>query len=179
MRQEMISQDLARATGAFVNRAAKWLPAIESAMQEFDINTPARQAAFLAQIGHESGGLYWTAEIWGPTKAQLRYEGRADLGNIESGDGLKFKGRGLIQITGRANYKAVGEALNVDLLTHPEFLEERDLAARSAAWFWKQHGLNELADAGEFKRITQIINGGLNGYDQRLVLYQNAIRVLA
>ena len=167
-------QILGRATGAASHRAEQWSPYIESAMLEFDINTPARQAAFLAQIGHESGGLYWTAEIWGPTKAQLRYEGRADLGNVEPGDGVKFKGRGLIQVTGRANYSAVGDALGVDLLERPELLEGRELAARSAAWFWKTHGLNELADAGEFEKITRKINGGLNGYAQRLALYEKA-----
>jgi len=172
-------QILSRDTGAAPHRAEQWLPYIESAMLEFDINTPARQAAFLAQIGHESGGLYYTSEIWGPTKAQLRYEGRADLGNVEHGDGMKFKGRGLIQVTGRANYKAVGDALGVDMLAHPEQLEEREFAARSAAWFWKTHGLNELADAYEFEKITRKINGGLNGYVQRLALYERAKEAMA
>ena len=172
-------QILSRATGAAEHRAEQWRPYIESAMREFEINTPARQAAFLAQIGHESGGLYWTAEIWGPTKAQLRYEGRSDLDNVEPGDGVKFKGRGLIQVTGRANYSAVGDALGVDLLAHPEQLEERALAARSAAYFWKTHGLNELADANEFEKITRKINGGLNGYAQRLALYEKAKEAMA
>jgi len=167
-------QTLSSATGAAPHRAEQWLYFIESAMQEFDINTPTRQAAFLAQIGYESGGLYWTVEIWGPTRAQLRYEGRADLGNVEPGDGVKFKGRGLIQVTGRANYNAVGDAIGLNLLHNPELLEERSMAARSAAWFWKTHGMNELADAGEFEKITRKINGGLNGYAQRLALYERA-----
>lgn len=175
----MTPQDLARATGARIDRATEWLPHIEAAMDEFDINTPERQAAFLAQIGHESGGLHWVTEIWGPTETQRRYEGRADLGNTEPGDGVRFKGRGLIQTTGRSNYRATGEALGVDLIAQPELLADSTLAARSAAWFWKQHGLNELADAGDFMRITRRINGGLNGFDDRLALFEVAKEVLA
>lgn len=175
----MTPQDLARATGARIDRATEWLPHIEAAMDEFDINTPQRQAAFLSQIGHESGGLHWVTEIWGPTDTQRRYEGRADLGNTEPGDGVRFKGRGLIQTTGRSNYRATGEALGVDLIAQPELLADSTLAARSAAWFWKEHGLNELADAGDFMRITRRINGGLNGFDDRLALFEVAKEVLA
>jgi putative chitinase len=127
----MTPQDLARATGARIDRATEWLPHIQAAMDEFDINTPQRQAAFLAQIGHESGGLHWVTEIWGPTETQRRYEGRADLGNTEPGDGVRFKGRGLIQTTGRANYRATGEALGVDLIAQPELLADSTLAPRA------------------------------------------------
>jgi putative chitinase len=161
------------------DRATTFAPLLDAAMAEFDINTEARQAAFLAQVGHESGGLHYLVEIWGPTEAQRRYEGRHDLGNTEPGDGIKFCGRGLLQTTGRANYQAAGEALGVDLLAAPELLGEPELASRSAAWFWKTHGLNELADAGEFERITRRINGGLNGYPQRLGLYEAAKEALA
>lgn len=174
----MTPQDLARCTGARIDRAAEWLPFIEPAMVEFEINTPQRQAAFLAQIGHESGGLHWATEIWGPTAAQSKYEGRTDLGNTQPGDGFKFKGRGLIQTTGRANYTATGAALGVDLMVSPEQLSEPELAARSAAWFWKRHGLNELADVGDFMRITRTINGGLNGYSERIALWEVAREVL-
>lgn len=175
----MTPQELMHATGARIDRAIEWLPPIEAAMAEFEINTPARQAAFLAQIGHESGGLHWLVEIWGPTAVQSRYEGRVDLGNTEPGDGVKFRGRGLIQTTGRTNYQAVGDALGADLINQPELLAAPDLAARSAAWFWKTHGLNELADAGDFMRITRRINGGTNGYEDRLALYVAAQAVLA
>ena len=175
----MTPQDLARSTGARIDRAIEWLEPIESAMAEFEINTPQRQAAFLAQIGHESGGLHWTTELWGPTLAQSHYEGRADLGNVNPGDGFKFRGRGLIQTTGRDNFKRTGEALGVDLLAEPELLSLPDLAARSAGWFWKAHGLNELADVGDFMRITRRINGGTNGMDDRLALYEVAKEVLA
>ncbi|MDO8778115.1 MAG: glycoside hydrolase family 19 protein [Burkholderiaceae bacterium] len=175
----MSPQDLARSTGARIDRATEYLPYIEAAMAEFGIDNPARQAAFLAQIGHESGGLHWATEIWGPTSAQLRYEGRKDLGNVQAGDGYKFKGRGLIQTTGRANYAATGDALGIDLMHHPEQLAEPELAARSAAWFWQSHGLNALADTGDFTRITLRINGGTNGMADRLALYAAAKEVLA
>lgn len=174
----MTPQELSRCTGARIDRAAEWLPFIEAAMDEFEINTPARQAAFLAQIGHESGGLHWVVEILGPTIAQSHYEGRADLGNTEPGDGFKFKGRGLIQTTGRNNYQRTGDALGVDLIADPTLLAQPEMAARSAAWFWKEHGLNELADVGDFMRITRKINGGTNGMDDRLVLWTSAKEVL-
>ena len=175
----MTPQELASATGARLELAKRWLSSIESAMAEFEIHTPKRQAAFLAQIGHESGGLRWTVEIWGPTPAQRRYEGRADLGNDRVGDGFKYRGRGLIQTTGRANYRSTGSALGVDLVARPERLAEPVLAARSAGWFWRAHGLNELADVGDFMRITRRINGGTNGYADRLALFEVAQQVLA
>jgi len=175
----MTPQQLAHATGARIDRAIEWRPHIEAAMTEFEINTPARQAAFLAQIGHESGGLHWATEIWGPTSAQLRYEGRKDLGNTEPGDGYKFKGRGLIQTTGRANYTATGEALGVYLLSDPTLLALPELAARSAGWYWQSRGLNELADVGDFRRITLRINGGTNGMADRVALHEAAKAVFA
>lgn len=174
----MMATDLAK-LGVRIDRAQEWIEPIESAMLEFSINTPARQAAFLAQILHESGMLRYTVEIWGPTTAQARYEGRKDLGNTEPGDGFKFRGRGLIQTTGRANYLATGNALGVDLIDQPERLAEPDLAARSAAWYWHQKGLNMLADVADFELITRRINGGLNGYSERVALYTTAREVLA
>jgi putative chitinase len=175
----MTPQELARSTGARIDRATTFLPFLEDAMHEFEINTPARQAAFLAQVGHESGGLHWLVEIWGPSDSQRRYESRYDLGNIAPGDGLKFRGRGLIQLTGRANYTAAGKALGADLVAQPELLGEPGLACRSAGWFWKSRGLNELADEGLFEKITRRVNGGLNGYAERLGLYEAAKAVLA
>ena len=174
----MTPRQLAIATGARIDRATEWLPAIEAAMAEFGIDTPPRQAAFLAQIGHESGGLHWSVEIWGPTEAQRRYEGRRDLGNVQIGDGYRFRGRGLIQTTGRANYVATGKALGVDLIAKPELLAQPELAARSAAWYWKSRNLNALADAGDFERITRKINGGLNGQAERIALWESARGVL-
>jgi len=175
----MTPQELAQATGARIDRAQTFQPIIDLAAPDFEINTPDRMAAFLAQVGHESGGLHWLTEIWGPTDAQLRYEGRADLGNTEPGDGSRFKGRGLIQITGRANYQNASDALATDFIGSPELLAEPDYAVRSAMWFWQAHGLNELADAGQFDRITRIINGGQNGRAERLALWEAAKEALA
>jgi putative chitinase len=172
-------QELATATGARLDRAERLLPFLEDAMHEFQINTAARQAAFLANVGHESGGLRWMVELWGPTPAQNRYEMRYDLGNVAPGDGFKYRGRGLIQLTGRENYRKAGEALGVDLIANPEQLGEPALACRSAGWFWRSRGLNELADAGEFERICRKVNGGLNGYAERLGLWEAAKAVLA
>lgn len=175
----MTPQELARATGARIDRAQTFQPIIDLAAADFEINTTERMAAFLAQVGHESGGLHWLTEIWGPTDAQLRYEGRSDLGNTQPGDGARFKGRGLIQITGRANYQNASDALATDFIGSPELLAEPDYAVRSAMWFWQSHGLNELADAGQFDRITRIINGGQNGRTERLALWESAKEALA
>jgi len=156
-------------------KAALFLNSLNAAMAEFDINTPARQAAFLAQIGHESGQLRYVREL----ATGHAYEGRHDLGNIRAGDGVCYKGRGLIQITGRANYAACGAGLGLDLLTHPDLLEQPVNACRSAGWFWKTRGLNALADDGDQLRITKRINGGTNGLADRLALFAVAKRVLA
>jgi len=159
--------------------AGVFVSVLNSAMNRYQIVGPKRVAAFIAQIGHESGQLKYVKEIWGPTKVQARYEGRADLGNTQPGDGSKFRGRGLIQITGRANYKACGEALALDLVNHPELLEKPQHACMSAAWFWASRGLNTLADAGQSDTITRRINGGHNGAAERQALYVRALKVLA
>ena len=157
------------------SRANLFLAPLVSAMEEFEINTPARQSAFLAQIGHESGQLYYVEEI----ASGKAYEGRIDLGNTQPGDGVRYKGRALIQITGRLNYAACMMALDIDCIEHPELLELPENACRASAWWWKNHGLNELADAGNFLRITKRINGGTNGLADRQALYEVAKQVLA
>lgn len=159
--------------------AGVFVSALNTAMNHYQVVGLKRVAGFIAQIGHESGQLKYVKEIWGPTKAQARYEGRADLGNTVAGDGSKYRGRGLIQITGRTNYKACGEALGLDLINHPELLEKPQHACMSAAWFWATNGLNTLADAGNFNKITQRINGGLTGQADRQALYGRALKVLA
>jgi putative chitinase len=174
----MTPVQLAKATGARIDRATEWLPVIEAAMLEFGINTQQRQAMFLAQIGHESGGLHYTVEIWGNTAAQISYEGRKNLGNTQVGDGFKYRGRGLIQITGRSNYTQVATALGIDCVNEPDLLAEPVNAARSAAWWWKSRDLNRFADADDCKGCTKVINGGYNGLDQRLALYEAAKSVL-
>ena len=177
----MITTDTLRAAlGCSTLRAASWAPHIQRACQIFAINTPARLAAFLAQIGHESGRLQFSREIWGPTPAQARYEGRADLGNVQPGDGRRFAGRGLIQTTGRANYGATRDGLRQfmpdvpDFEANPILLEQPQWAALSAAWYWHSRGLNALADVGDFRRICLRVNGGTNGMADRLALWEKA-----
>lgn len=156
-------------------RAPLFLDALNAAMAEFDISTPARQASFLAQVAHESGQLRYVLEL----ASGAAYEGRADLGNTHIGDGMRYKGRGLIQITGRANYAACAAALGLQLIEHPVLLEQPINACRSAAWFWKVNGLNELADAGDQARVSKRVNGGTNGLADRRALFDLAARVLA
>ena len=159
--------------------AGVFVSALNTAMNHYQIVGLKRVAAFIAQVGHESGQLKYVREIWGPTKAQARSEGRVDLGNTVAGDGSKYRGRGLIQITGRANYAECGEALTLDLVNHPELLEKPQHACMSAAWFWSSRGLNTLADAGKLDTITRRINGGQNGAADRQALYARALKVLA
>ena len=158
--------------------AGVFVPVLNAAMVRHQIIGPRRVAAFIAQIGHESGQLRYVKEIWGPTAAQARYEGRKDLGNTVTGDGSKYRGRGLIQITGRANYMTCGEGLGLDLIKQPELLEKPQHACMSAAWFWATKGLNTQADAGRFDVITQRNNGGQNGATDRQTLYARALKVL-
>ena len=156
-----------------------YVPVLNAAMGHYQIVGTKRVAAFIAQIGHESGQLKYVKEIWGPTAAQAKYEGRKDLGNTVVGDGSRYLGRGLIQITGRANYMTCGEGLGLDLIKQPELLEKPQHACMSAAWFWATKGLSTLADAGQFDKITQRINGGQNGAADRQALYAQALKVLA
>lgn len=160
-------------------QAVFFVPVLNTAMSKYGIVNRLRISAFIAQVGHESGQLRYVREIWGPTAQQAGYEGRADLGNTVRGDGSKYRGRGLIQITGRANYLACGEALGLDLINRPELLELPQHAAMSAAWFWSTRGLNTLSDQGNFAKITRRINGGLTGQDYRQALYDKALEVLA
>lgn len=156
------------------DRLQLFVTPLNAAMQEFDINTPEREAMFIAQVAHESGGFHYVKEL----ASGANYEGREDLGNTEQGDGIRYKGRGLIQITGRANYITCADALAIDCIEQPEILERPDLAARSAAWFWQTRGLNELADKGDFLRITKRINGGTNGYADRQAYLARAQQVI-
>lgn len=165
-------------------RAAELLPFIAAAMTEFTIDTPARAAAFLAQLAHESGELRFMEEIWGPTAAQQRYEPVTTLsqalGNTEPGDGKRFKGRGPIQLTGRANYQRFGGLLHVDLVDRPPDAASPEVGFRIAGLYWSKRGLNELADAATaeaFTTITRRINGGTNGLAERQAFYTVARRV--
>ncbi len=171
--------------GASLKRNREFLPFLQAAMTEFAIESPARAAAFIAQLAHESGQFRFMEEIWGPTPAQRRYEPPSslatDLGNTEAGDGKRFKGRGPIQITGRANYQRFGDLLRMDLVSNPPLAAVPDVAFRIAGLFWSRKGLNELADqatADAFRQITRRINGGLNGLAERQAFYGVACTVL-
>ncbi|PSF33631.1 hypothetical protein C7H19_19795 [Aphanothece hegewaldii CCALA 016] len=155
------------------DRDTYFLP-INRTLREFQINTPKRIAAFLAQIGHESASLRYSEEI----ASGFAYEGRKDLGNIYKGDGVRYKGRGLIQLTGRANYRTVGKALGVDLEFEPTLVKVPIISARVAGYFWQSNGLNELADHNAFRRITKKINGGYNGIDDRVRRWERAKEIL-
>ena len=155
-------------------KAATYLPIINKWSPTFDITTPRRMAHFLAQIAHESAELRYTKEL----ASGKAYEGRKDLGNIQKGDGVRYKGRGLIQITGRANYKKYADFCGFDVVAKPELLEQPLGATKSAMWYWQTHGLNELADADKLETITRRINGGTNGLADRRKYLARAKRVL-
>lgn len=165
-------------------QAGVFVSALNSAMARRNINTPKRIAAFLAQIGHESGQLQFVREL-GSDQYLSRYDSgslAARLGNSPAvdGDGQRYRGRGLIQITGRDNYRECSLGLFGDerLLSLPELLEQPQWAAESAAWFWERNGLNQLADRDQFNSITRRINGGLNGLQDRLQLWARARALL-
>ncbi len=165
-------------------KAGVFVSALNTAMSRHQINTPKRIAAFLAQVGHESAQLRHVREL-GSDLYLSKYDTGAlaiRLGNTPEadGDGQRYRGRGLLQISGRGNYRQCSLALFGDerLLQQPDLLEQPQWAAESAAWFWEQQGLNALADADRFNSITRKINGGLNGLEDRLQLWARARAVL-
>ncbi len=201
----MNSEQLAQAAGCKPAIAEAWLPYMTAAMAHFSITTPSRMAAFVAQVSHESARLtqieenldYSAAalldvfeEHFMPSQAQ-RYARKPEaianrvyadrMGNRDeaSGDGWMYRGRGLIQITGKDNYRACGEGIGLPLVLKPEMLLLKSNAAMSAAWYWSAHGCNELADRGDFSGITRAINGGLNGEADRLALLAKSQAVFA
>lgn len=181
----MLTVEALRAVGATAARAAEVLEPLKASCALYDITTPERLAAFLAQVGHESGGFKWASEIWGPTPAQERYEGRADLGNTQPGDGSRFRGHGFIQTTGRHNHARVRDRLRErlsievpDFEAEPEKLADLHWACLSAADYWDMRGLNALADAGDFLSITKRINGGINGLADRRARWEKVKAIL-
>jgi putative chitinase len=191
--------------GVSEDTVEKYYDGLVKAMEEFEINTPLRIAAFLAQVAHESGNfravhenLNYKAEglqkifhkyfpdadtaneyARQPEKIANRvYANRMGNGDEASGDGWRYCGRGLIQLTGKSNYTACGEDLGVDLHENPEYLETPEGAARSAAWFWDSRDLNDLADEKDIKAITKKINGGYIGLEEREKNYEHALSVL-
>jgi putative chitinase len=181
-------EQLQKATGCSATQAAVFAGPLTEAMLNWGIRTPEQQAAFVAQVAHESGRFVFLTEIWGPTPAQSRYDLRADLGNTlpqaiacaqAAGDrtGHFYRGRGLIQLTGYSNYRAYSLAkFGDDRLVHdPAPLAQPELAADSAGWFWNTRGCNDLVD--DYEALTRRINGGLNGYEERLALFRRAQQV--
>lgn len=200
--------------------AGVFVPALNRALARYRIESPVRQSAFLAQVGHESGQLLrlveslnysahglaatWPARFAEDPRARTKipnslaqalerrpiaianavYSGRMGNGPESSGDGWRFRGRGLLQITGRANYRAAGIGIGQPLEEQPELLEQPEHAAMASAWWWSAHGLNDLADAGRFQDIGSIINTGQpgrvpHGAAERQALYERALEVLA
>lgn len=148
------------------------LPFLLGGMQAYQIDTTLRENHFLAQIAHESGEFRYLKEI----ASGRAYEGRMDLGNNQQGDGIRFKGRGLIQITGRTNYAHLSRDLGMDFLAQPVLLETPEYACLSAAWFWNSKNLNVWADKDDFLTITKRINGGTNGLEDRQMYLERAIK---
>ncbi len=185
---------LSQAAGSSTSSANLFLPFITDTCTQFQINTPIRQVCFLAQVGHESGGLFFTEEL----ASGAAYEGRKDLGNTQKGDGIKYKGRGLIQITGRSNYTLLSTFFNADFVNNPTLLGGKNVnkcspdqfkyAALSAGWFWNTKDLNSLADKIDITKditlqanmanyiaITKKINGGTNGLQDRVQRYTKGL----
>ena len=181
----------------------KWEIPLNQVFIKYEIDTPKRQAAFIGQCSYESANftnlqenLNYSAQrlmqVWpsrfpyiiaaepyahNPEKlANFVYAGR--MGNLEDGDGYTYRGRGLIQITGREMYAKCGNALGIDLIDNPDLLLTPEYATLSASWFWNKHGLNTLADAQEYGTMTRRINGGITGLDERIAKITKALQVL-
>lgn len=145
---------------------------------QYEINTHLRLAHFLAQACHETGGFRYLKEIWGPTAAQKAYEGRVDLGNVRVGDGFLYRGRGMFQLTGRANYAREAKALGLPLETDPDLAADPQISVRIACHYWDTHQINIAADANDIVRVTRAINGGTNGLEDRKACFLRARQVL-
>ncbi len=169
--KEKLAAVMPHASETLVNTYFKPL---DDAMSRRAIDTPLRRSHFLAQLAHESGSLRFSEEL----ASGEAYEGRQDLGNTEPGDGRRFKGRGLIQLTGRANYAAYSQATGIDYLDQPKLLGDDPKAATDVAgWFWSSRGLNQQADRDDVTTITRIINGGYNGLEDRIDALHRALCV--
>lgn len=175
---------LRRGLGISREMADKWDDWLNEAMFLWGIKERLDVACFLAQVGHESAGLRYSKEIWGNTRAQLRYEGRRDLGNTVKGDGKRFMGRGPIQITGRANYRKVTQWIRKvvpdapDFEAKPHLLELPRWGSLAAGAFWKWNNLSELGRQGAITKITRIVNGGYNGLADRKKRFNQLLNVL-
>jgi len=165
-------------------KAEVFIPYLNEAIEEYQINTPRRLAGFIAQCAHESGGFKYTTEI----ASGAAYQGRKDLGNIYPNDGIKFKGRGILQITGRSNYEQVSKVFGVDFVKSPELLAAPQYAVKTSAWKFVQIKGNNLMDLPDtwrsetkkycpFEYLTYRVNGGQNGAAERLEYFNRALTV--
>jgi putative chitinase len=202
----MITADVLRAIAVTPANAEKWLPWLNKTMDKYDINSPRRQAMFLAQLAHESGGFNFVAEnlnysadglqkVFGkyfPTRefaeeyarqpekiANRVYANRMGNGDEASGDGWKYRGRGLIQLTGLNNYASYSMQADNEALIKPEIVQEPEFAADSAGWFWMVNRLNAMADTGDVRAVTRRVNGGFNGMQDRQSKYDTLIVMLS
>jgi putative chitinase len=182
-----------------------WYHALEQALPDYDINTPARVASFMAQCAHESGGFRALKENLNYKAASLRrvfpkyfpnddianqyagrqemianrvYGGRMGNGPEETGDGYRYCGRGLIQLTGRSNYQSFADSIETHIDDLPEYLATFEGAVQSACWFWESNNLNQFADKGDILTMTKRINGGTIGLEDRTKHYEHALHVL-
>lgn len=171
MTENQLKQIAIHATDANIKL---YTPLLNRFMHEYNICGKLRESAFIATIIWESGSFKYTREI----ASGKAYEGRKDLGNIYKGDGVRFKGRGLIQITGRTNYTLASNALGVDFVSRPELIEQPDFATMVSCWWWNMKGLNEVADTGDFREVTRIVNGWYNGFSDREFWYKKALEIL-
>ena len=198
-------QQLSEAAKLDEAHAEALMPGLEAAIQTADLTTPARLAAFIAQCGHESGGFKFLEEnlnykpetlcrVW-PSHfneenchefsgnpeaiANTAYAGRMGNGDAETGDGWRYRGRGFLQLTGKANYEHVSSDLGFDFVSEPDAVATPEGAALTAAWFWKKHNLNHYVDNNDFTQMTKIINGGTIGLEDRVARFNHAMSVLA
>lgn len=196
----LITHQLVMAMGCPIERAQRWVDHLNVAMERYQINTPVRMAQFMAQIGHESGSLSCVVENLNYSAAGLLstfpkhftqaeaeafqrqpmvianhvYANRYGNGDEASGDGWAYRGRGLIQLTFKDNYRACGRAIGADLVANPDALLVPEYAALAAGWYWHTRGCNAMADAGEMRGITKAVNGGYNGLEERMALLDRA-----
>lgn len=187
-------------------QSMKWAEHLNNACIAYEINTPKRVAMFLAQIIHESGSLARSEENLNYSAGRLLevfpkyfktqqdasavvghpeliarriYGGRMGNDPAPSNDGYSYRGRGLIQLTGKDNYRTAGKAIGLDLVKSPGLVTEPSISAKIAAWFFASHGCNKFADVGDVTGCTKAINGGLNGLEERKTLYRNALQAVA
>jgi putative chitinase len=160
-------------------KASLYIGPLNRALAEFHIDNRLRICAFLGQVAHESGQLAWFHEFASGMEYDITVNPRLarSLGNVNPGDGPRYKGRGPIQLTGRNNYIACGKALGIDLVDNPDLAVQPGIAFRTAGWFWSTHGLNALADQSDYRTITRRINGGYNGWADRVKYYDRALAV--